>query len=164
MIEGKWARDIHYYEHLNVYLKNYLEFKGTKLTATNHIYEDKECTTLLYIEVNQLEFNETAAVNSLDTKAETEAGVITSLVKKSCKITPVSDKGIAKLKNNKYWTTLDWKVGVEKTLHPMAHIKLVEKDMEELIAARFNKDKNLYFDNIKYSKVQTLSVVGSKKP
>lgn len=162
MLEGKWARDVHQYENLNVYLRNYLEFKGSKLLATNNIYEDKECTVLLYTEVNQLEFNE--SVDSLE--AEKEKGLITSLVKKSCKITPFSDKGVAKLKNNKYWATLDWEVGVEKTIHPMAHIKLVEKEIADIIASRFSKDKNLYFDDIKYNKVQAeknLSIVGSKE-
>ena len=167
MLKGEWARDIHHFETNNTYLKNYLEFQpanlnGPKLTATNYLYEDKECTVLLYTEISHFDF-EASTLCSIEAEAETEIGVTTGLIKRSCKITPLSDNGIVKLKSIGHWSAINWEVGVEKTIHPMAHIKLVEKDIADIIASKFNKNKNLYFDDVKYSKVQEKNLIVKKK-
>ena len=149
MLEGKWARDIYYYETRKIYLKNYLEFNGINSIASNFLYEDEECKILLYTEVNEFESAELFSQNTDSLKA----GTLVNMIKKSCKVTPFSDKGVAKLKEFSYWNTLNWEIGVEKIIHPMAHIKLVEKDIAEIISSRFKKGNNLFFDDIKYTKV-----------
>jgi len=147
MLDGKWARDTYYYETRKIYLKNSLEFNGTQLIASNFLYEDEECKILLYTEINEFESTELLSQNTDSLKA----GTLVNMIKKSCKVTPFSDKGVAKLKE--FWGTLNWEIGVEKTVHPMAHIKLVEKDIAEIIASRFKQGNNLFFDDVKYIKV-----------